>query len=117
METSDQLWQLLRSLLQQLPSLLTLLGCVIFAISRWKRDPQVSLFAGIGLVFLILHAIVFAVVYVWVPGWLIVDRSSTSSFRSVMLILGLIFNTTLAIGFTLLLVAIFMRRPRAVTNA
>lgn len=110
METSDQLWQLLRSLLQQLPSMLTILGCIVFAVSRYRRHPSVSLFTILALIFLLLHAIVFAAVYVWAPNLLIGSGAGTSSFRRTMLILGLIYNSTLALGFGLLLVAIFMRR-------
>jgi len=97
-----------RNLLQQLPSLLTLVGCIIFAITRWKRHPKVSLFAVVSLLFLLIHAIFFTAVYVWIPDW--VDTSSTSSFQTVMMIIRLIYNTTLALGFGLLLAAIFMRR-------
>jgi hypothetical protein len=112
METSDQLWQLLRSLLQQLPSTLTIIGCIVFAVSRYRRHPGVSLFAILALIFLLLHAIIFAAVYVWVPNLLIREGAGTSSFRGTMLVLGLIYNSTLALGFGLLLVAIFMRRDK-----
>jgi hypothetical protein len=111
METPDQLWRFFRDLLQMLPSLLTLIGCIIFSLARWKRYPRVSLVTVISLLFLLVHAIVFAAIYVWLPGWFIVDRSPSDSFQTVIMILRLTYNTTLALGFGLLLAAIFMRRP------
>ena len=113
MEAQDQLWLFFRNLSQQLPSLLTLVGCIIFAITRWSRYPKVSLFAVLSLLFLLIHGIVFTAVYVWLPDWL--DRSNSSSFQTVMMIVRLIYNATLAFGLGLLLAAIFMRRsPPAV---
>ena len=117
METSDQLWQFFRNLLQMLPSMLTLIGCIIFSIARWKRYPTVSLFAVISLLFLLIHGIVFAAIYVWLPGWFMVDRSPSDSYQTVMMILRLTYNTSLALGFGLLLAAIFMRRRPSPTRA
>jgi hypothetical protein len=42
----EKLFELLKDLLAQLPSLLVVLGCMIFTIVRWKRHPKVS--AGIA---------------------------------------------------------------------
>ena len=109
MDSSDQLWQFFRSLLQQLPSTLTLLGCVIFCIVRAKRHPRVSVVAALSLIYLLLHGLFFAGVYNWVPTWFRADRSP-AEMQTFMMVLRLIYNTTLAVGIGLLLAAIFMRR-------
>jgi len=114
MEGSSKLFDLLKNLLEQLPTLLTLLACMIFAIARWKRHPKVSLVVLISLGYLFLHLLVFAVVYNWVPDWFIHSASSgfqPTVIRNVYLVLGLITNTSLAIGLAVMLTAIFMGRP------
>ena len=119
METSNKLFDLLKSLAEQLPSLLTLLACMIFAIARWKRHPKVSLAVLISLGLLFFHVLVFSIVYNWVPIWFIRSAGSAdmqSVSRNVFLVLGLIASSTRAVGFGLLLTAIFMlRKPRPQT--
>ena len=109
MDASDQLWQFFRSLLQQLPSILTLLGGLIFCIIRAKRHPRVSVVAALSLFYLLLHGLVFVGVYTWVPTWFMADRPP-AEMQTFMMVLRLIYNTTLALGFGLLLAAIFMHR-------
>lgn len=109
MEPSLQLWQFFRSLAQQLPSMLALLGCLIFCLLRAKRHPRVSLIAAFSLFYLLVHGILFAAVYTWIPTLLMGERSP-SEMQTFMMVLRLIYNTTLALGFGLLLTAIFMRR-------
>ena len=108
MESSDQLSQFLRSLLQQLPSMLTLIACLIFCLVRARRHPRVALLAAFSLFFLLLHGILFAAVYVWVPNWFVAYGEPAPS-QTFMMVLRLTYNTTLALGFGLLLAAIFMR--------
>ncbi|HKO59545.1 MAG TPA: hypothetical protein VJV03_00165 [Pyrinomonadaceae bacterium] len=115
METSDQLWQLVRSLLQQLPSMLALVGCLIFCLTRAKRNLRVALVAGFSLFYLLVHGLLFAGVYTWVPTWFRADRSP-AEMQTFMMVLRLIYNATLALGFGLLLAAIFMRRRPIVTG-
>ena len=71
----------------------------------------------IALSFLIIHQVVFAVVYTVVPRWFITSSASYEDFRKVIdrvyMVLGLVSNGTAAIGFGLLLFAIFMRRTAA----
>ena len=109
MDSSDQLWQFFRSLLQQLPSILTLLGCLVFCLVRTKRHPRVALIAAFSLFYLLIHGIVFAGVYTWVPTWFVAGRSR-EGIQTFMMVLRLIHNTSLALGLGLLLAAIFMRR-------
>ncbi len=115
MDTSQKLFELLKSLAEQLPSLLTLLACMVFAASRWKRHPRVSLVALIGLALLFLHGIAFAIIYNWMPDLLIPMPTLADAqwVRRVYLGLGLFYNTALAVAFALLLVSIFMQRSSA----
>ena len=109
MDSSDQLWQFFRNVLQQLPSMLTFVGGIIFCLARAKRYPRVSLIAAFSLFYLLLHGIVFAGVYTWVPTWFMAGRPRSDS-QTFMMVLRLIYNISLAIGLGLLVASIFMRR-------
>jgi hypothetical protein len=114
METTNKLLELLKDLAEQLPSLLTILACMVFAIVRWKRYPKVALVVLVGLCLLLLHAVVFAVVYTWVPDLFIRSASyptQASVIRIVYLVLGLITNASLGAALSLLLAGIFIQRP------
>jgi hypothetical protein len=107
------------ALLEQLPSLITILACLIFTVIRRKRYPQVAMLVLLGLVLLLLHGPIFAAVYNWVPD-LLIDRSRNNSdgiTSSVMITLGLLYHAALAIPFALLLAAIFTRRQPTETSA
>lgn len=108
----EDITQLLRSLLTQLPSLLVLLACLVIAIVRWKRHPKVSLVAGLAFAFLIFHGIGVSVIYIWLPRLL---RSSASSESSETFYswLALFTNFTFAMGLATLLVAVFIDRKGA----
>lgn len=114
MPTSDRLFYLFTNFLQQLPSLLALVACIIFAITRWKRYPKVAMVVTIGLGLLLVHAIVFLFVYNFVPGWLIdysrEYREVEAAIRNVYLVLGWISNSAAAVAFAVLLAGIFMHR-------
>jgi len=120
---STQLFNLFQSYLEQLPSFLALLAGIVFAITRWKHHPKVAMVVVIALVFLLLHLIIFTILYNVVPRWFISSSGSYQDFRTVIdrvyLILGLLSNGAAALGFGGLLAAIFMRRrsePVAETN-
>ena len=110
---STQLFNLLQAYLEQLPSLLALIAGIVFAFTRWKHHPRISLVVIIALVYLLLHLFIFTIVYNVVPRW-VIRSGSYEDFRTVIdrvyLILGLISNGAAAIGFGVLLAAIFMRR-------
>lgn len=116
--TSDRLFYLFINFLQQLPSLLALLACIVFAVTRWKRFPKVALVVTIGLGLLLVHAIVFLFVYNFAPTWFLQSaiRSGANSeetrktMQTVYLVLGWISNTAAAVAFGVLLAGIFMRR-------
>ena len=120
---STQLFNLFQAYLEQLPSFLALLAGIVFAATRWKRHPKIAMVVVIALVFLFLHQLIFTIVYNVVPRWVIRSAGSYEDIRTVIdrvyLILGLISNGAAAIGFGVLLSAIFMRRrsePVAETN-
>jgi hypothetical protein len=120
MNAWNGLVDLLKDLLEQLPSLLTILALIIVAIVRWKRHPKVSLLTSAGLTLLLLNAIVFGGVYAWVPNVLIesaLPENRDTVARNVYLILGLATNMSLAVALGLLLGAIFIQRPSTDTSA
>ena len=104
------LW--LSELAQQLPSLITILVCLVLVIVRWKWHPKVSLLAVIGFVLLLLHSPIFILIYVQGPSLFLGNDYTSEDLRKLFLVLGLIFNSTRAIAFAPLLAAIFIGRPR-----
>lgn len=111
---SNQLFNLFQAYLEQLPTFLALIAGIVFAITRWKHYPKVAMAVVIALAFLLLHQVIFTIVYNVVPSWVIRSSGSYENIRIVIdrvyLVLGLISNGAAAIGFGLLLAAIFMRR-------
>jgi hypothetical protein len=112
MESSAKITQWLSELAQQLPSLLTILVCIVLVIVRWKRHPTVSLLAVIGLVLLFLHGPFFTLIYAQGPTLFLGKNYTSEDMRNLFLVLGLIFNSTRVIAFAPLLTAIFIGRPR-----
>lgn len=116
MESSSKLLQYFWTLVEQLPSLLTLVGCIIFALTRWKRHPKVSLIVLAGLGLLLFHALAFLVIFDVVPPLLLKPGSvedTESARRNLFLVLGFLFNTGLAVAFAVLLAGVFVQRTRA----
>ena len=110
---SDRIFELLRSYGEQIPTLLTYMVCLIFALTRWKRHPKVSLTVAIALALFLLQALIFTIVYAFVPNYFI--RSSNPEnirtvMRNVYLVLGLISFSISALALALLLAGIFMQR-------
>src|SRR6185295_11096395 len=103
---SNDWYDLASNIGPQLPSLLTSVICLVFVLLRWKRHPKVSLVAALGLVLLILHTLAFAVADVWLPRYFPASAEQDTYF----LIFGLAGSVSLAIAFSVLLVAIFMDR-------
>jgi len=112
METSTRLFDVLRTVLVQLPSLLAIVGCIIAALMRWKRHPGVSLTVIIALALLALHTLIFALVYAFVPDY--VSRAwGYASMQTVLTVISFIYNSLVAIALAVLLTAVFMKRPAA----
>ena len=97
-----------RGILEQLPSLLTMLVCLLLAAFRWKRHPKVSLVLIVSLILLIVHTLSFLAIYYWAPE--AVMQSGWISMQTMLTALGFIYNAALAVPFALLLIAIFMQR-------
>jgi hypothetical protein len=112
MEASHKILDLVTDLLEQLPSLLTILGCMVFAVVRWKRNPKVSMVALIGLALLFLNLIVFSVIYNWVPDLFTGYRDQVTVTRNVYLVLGVTTNCALGLALAVLLTTIFVQRPK-----
>lgn len=111
--SAQQLLDLLKYFVQELPSLAAFAGCLVFSITRWKRYPKVAMVVTIALTFLLLHEIAFSFVYVFVPRYFIEAASSQdlqTVIRNIYLVIGLIFNALLAIGMIVFLTGIFMGR-------
>ena len=115
----EKLSQYFWTLVEQSPSLIAMLACLVFALTRWKRFPKVALAVALSLGLLIIHAIVFIFVYDLVPPIFFKPAMArgTEAFEStrriVYLVVGLIYNVLLAIGFGILLAGIFMQRKPA----
>jgi hypothetical protein len=115
----EKLSQYFWTFVEQAPSLIAMLGALVFTLTRWKRYPKVALVVALSLGLLIIHAIVFIFVYDLVPPIFLTRAlaQSTEEYdskrRIVYLVLGLIYNSLLAVGFGILLAGIFMQRKQA----
>lgn len=107
-DVSQDIFQVVRNVFTQLPSLLTLLVCIVIALVRWKRHPGVSLISSLGFVFLILHALVFSAAYIWIPRLLYGSEGEAS--RTFFSRLALVTNGLFAVSLAILLVAVFVDR-------
>src|SRR6266849_6037106 len=98
MDNLQKFYDLLWGLLEQLPSLITILACLIFVATRWKRYPKEAPLVLVSLVLLLLHRPTFAAVYTWVPD-LLIDRTNSAIRISstIMVVLPLIYHTALAL--------------------
>jgi len=108
MESSKQVYEILTSIAIQLPSLLTILGGIVLAILRWKRHPGVSMAIAVGLGLMLLHLLVFTVVYAVLPT--LMAGADITTLQTVYTLVPVAYNFTLAIFTIILLIAIFMRR-------
>jgi len=111
---SQDLLAIARNIGPQLPSLLTLLICLVILLVRRKRYPKVTLIAALGLVLLILHSLVFAVADVWLLRSFV--EAESVDLDHFYAIFGLVASVCLAIAFGVLLVAIFIDRDRVAPN-
>lgn len=115
---SERIFDLLRNYAEQIPTLLTYTACLIFALTRWKRHPKVSMTVVLALAIFVIQAIVFTIVYTFVPPYFIRSASPENMqtvIRNVYLALGLISFSVSAVALALLLTAIFMQRRPATT--
>jgi len=101
--------QVLWSIATQLPSLLTMLACIVVAVIRWKRHPKISLTVIISLALLLMITLVFPFVYSFVPE-LIVKPDDFKSRETVFIVISFFYNSLSGIALAVLLVAIFRLR-------
>ena len=107
------------ALMEQSPSLLAMLGGLVFALTRWKKYPKVAMMVALGLGLLLIHVIIFMFVYNLVPPLFLKDTISqnyeeTARIRKILyLVLGLIYNAAAIVGYGLLVAGIFMQRNPA----
>ena len=105
--------ELLKTLAEELPSVIAILACIGFAISRRKLYPKVALTVIIGLVLLLLNSFIFNIIYTWAPDWFIkTDSYDPIKTRNFYLVLGLIANTLNSAFTAILIAAVFMQRKR-----
>ena len=107
MEHSN-LYYMMRAGLLQLPSLLTIIGCLVFTIVRWKRYPKVSRIVATSLTLLLLHTLFFAFVFAFVPDW--VKPGAALTTQRLLIILSFMYHSSLAIVLATLLSGVFMQR-------
>lgn len=112
MDFWTRLYDMLWTIAEQLPSLITIAALMVLAAVRWKRHQKVSLIVLIALLLIIVHAFVFAAVYAWAPDlWLRNDYGNRQeAIRNVFILLGVAYHAALAVPFAMLLVAIFGMR-------
>ena len=112
-----KLTTLIKDLALQIPSFLTVFGCMILAVVRWKHHPRVSLVVLIALLLMAAQFIIAVIVYTWVPDWIIGSQTygNEAFSRNVYLVIGLLSNGFFAVALAVLLAGIFMRRD--LTNA
>ena len=107
---NNDLLQVLRNVLTQLPSLLTLLICLVIAIARWKRHPRVSLVAGVALIVIMFDELFFSAAYIWIPRLFFTLGSSDQDHQNFYYFLGLSSSLLFAVALGTLLIAIFIDR-------
>jgi hypothetical protein len=107
----NDLFQLVREVAVQFPSLLALLVCLVIALVRWNRHPRISLVASLAFVLLMLHGLFFAAIYIWIPHWL--GEGTAESHRTFYYMFGLFATVLFAIAMAILLVAVFIDRKQA----
>ena len=108
---NSDLFQLVREVAVQFPSLLALLVCLVIALVRRQRHPRVSLVASLAFVLLMLHGLFFSAIYIWIPHWL--GEGTAESHRTFYNMFALFANALFAIAVAILLVAVFIDRKQA----
>src|SRR4051812_39993156 len=100
MQTGATITQILTDLALSLPSLLTIIVCLVVISLRWKRHPKVSMLAVLGLGLLFVHTILFTVIYATVPTAVIRSSYTANDIQNLFLVLGLTVNVTRVIALT-----------------
>jgi hypothetical protein len=83
---------------------------IVLALMRWRKHPQVSLMIVLALGMMLVTSIIFQYLYIWLPRRLLDGDLSSMSITRVYTVLGVIHSSVSAVGFGLLLVALFRWR-------
>ena len=113
MEALNTILEVLRGMLLQLPSLLTIVGCMVASIIRWKRHPKVSLTVVISLVLLLVITFIFPFIYALVPRLLRKPDDDFKSLQTIFTVISFFHNSSWGIALAMLLAAIFMQRKNS----
>lgn len=117
MEVWSNIFEILRSILLQLPSLLAILGCLVAAIIRWKKHPKVSLTLTISLVLLLAITFAFPIIYALVPKLFQKPGDDFKTTQTIFAVISFFYNSSWAIALAVLLAAIFIQRPGTAAQA
>jgi hypothetical protein len=112
METETLLWNYLTSLARQLPTFLVYLGGVIWALVCIGKHTKASIFLIIGIIILFLDSVIISGIYIWLPSYLMAQGNYPYNMSTYYLIIGIINNLVVAIGFIFIFLAVFSGRSK-----
>jgi hypothetical protein len=104
---------MITSYLTQLPMLVVLLVGIVLALVNWGRNPKAASLALFGLVILLAQALIAPAVNNWLPVWLLGRGFGAARIGLFNTIRAAIAATVRAVGYGLLLGAIFSGRKHA----
>lgn len=112
MPFTGTLVQLLTSLGTQFPLLAVWVIGAVLAVAFWKRDPRSALLVVLVCLIGLFDVVAFAIVYAVLPRFLHggMDLGGIS-MQMIYSVVGLVRSCLMAVAWTLLLVAVFRRRP------
>lgn len=113
MSTSDSVFSVLSYFLAEVPIILVWLAGIVVALLRWQRHPRVSLLTLIALIIFLFNLIIGGILNVQIPLILSEGGWSAGNIGTFFLIKGFIQAVVAALGFGLLLFALFGWRTAA----
>ena len=88
------------------PLYLVWLAGIVFAISRWRRHPTVSLLTLVALAVLLLSSVLGVFVFTWLPQFLS-DHGWADAIEAIYSLVAIVLNGVQAIAWGMLLLALF----------
>jgi hypothetical protein len=86
---------------------------IVLALILFRKHPRVSMLAAAACVIMIANSMTSALVYTWLPGFLLQGQNYTQEqFSQAMAVVGVGFNLVSAVAWALILAAIFIDRHR-----
>jgi uncharacterized membrane protein YoaK (UPF0700 family) len=102
---------------RRIPMLLVTLGGIVFAITRWKRHPRVSLITVLALALYWVEAFVFLCIRYWLPNLVVSLKLSSSGINALFVVISVLDDFAFAVVIILLVAAAFSgRKPATTTN-